>query len=464
MPLEPKVPHEEFLAVLDKAENGPIVDLKEWDNVYIYAKIKELVEKYDLSFPVSEPGVPADDDLADRLFSAAIQLCVDAGVFCTDTSRRMIWTEEEIQSVLDRVPDTLTAGTGEDAFVINKRLPDSSGTVPFGGGPWGVVIPEEYFLRLNKAYVKEPLFNFYTTGALKTVHGRPVRAGSPLDTTACWHEIRMTMQAIEEVGRPGMAVCAPNTSASALGTVSVHSYGGMRQTDWQNASFMSELKVPYEDLVRTSHFIETNSFVHNFYNPIFGGFAGGVEGTAIATVAGFILMKATLFGDSFNTGISHAHHSYNTFPALIVSQAVAMQALSRNCNICIANFTRPAAGPTEMDMLYEIAAYQLATVTSGVWVGQGVQTATGRFEGHCSPLEARFAAEVAHAAGGMSRTEAHPIVNKLIGMFKDEQNLLKKGVAFDACYDLETLEPTAEWQAVYEKARQEMIEMGIPLA
>jgi len=149
---------------------------------------------------------------------------------------------------------------------------------------------------------------------------------------------------------------------------------------------------------------------------------------------------------------------------LIVSQAVAMQALSRNCNICIANFTRPAAGPTEMDMLYEIAAYQLATVTSGVWVGQGVQTATGRFEGHCSPLEARFAAEVAHAAGGMSRTEAHPIVNKLIGMFKDEQNLLKKGVAFDACYDLETLEPTAEWQAVYEKARQEMIEMGIPLA
>ncbi len=139
----------------------------------------------------------------------------------------------------------------------------------------------------------------------------------------------MTMQAIEEAGRPGMAVCAPNTSASAIGTVSVQSYGGMRPTDWQNASFMSELKVPYEDLIRTSHFIETNSFVHNFYNPIFGGFAGGVEGTAIATVAGFILMKATLFGDSFNTGVSHAHYSFNTFPSLIVSQAVAMQALSR---------------------------------------------------------------------------------------------------------------------------------------
>ena len=65
MPIEPKVPQEEFLAVLDKAENGPVVDLKEWDNVYIYTKIKELIEKYDLSFPVAEPGVPADDDLAD---------------------------------------------------------------------------------------------------------------------------------------------------------------------------------------------------------------------------------------------------------------------------------------------------------------------------------------------------------------------------------------------------------------
>jgi methylamine--corrinoid protein Co-methyltransferase len=463
MPIEPKVPQEEFLAVLDKAENGPVIDLKEWDNVYIYAKIKELIEKYDLSFSVAEPGVPADDELADRVFAAAIQLCVDAGVYCTDTSRRMIWTEDEIQGVLDRVPDTLTAGAGEDAFVINKRLPDSPGKVPFGGGPWGVVIPEEYFLRLNKAYVKEPLFNYFTTGALKTVRGRPVRAGSPWDTAACWHEIRMTMQAIEEAGRPGMAVCAPNTSASAIGTVSVQSYGGMRRTDVQNASFMSELKVPYEDLIRTSHFIETNSFVHNFYNPIFGGFAGGVEGTAIATVAGFILMKATLFGDYFNTGISHAHYSFNTFPSLIVSQAVAMQALSRNTNICTANFTRPAAGPTEMDMMYEIAAYQLATVTSGVWLGQGVQTATGRFEGHCSPLEARFAAEVAHAADGMSRAEAHPIVNKLIGMFKDEQTQLKKGKPFDECYDLETLEPTGEWQAIYEKAREEMIGMGIPL-
>jgi hypothetical protein len=48
-------------------------------------------------------------------------------------------------------------------------------------------------------------------------------------------------------------------------------------------------------------------------------------------------------------------------------------------------------------------------------------------------------------------------------MYKDEQTLLKKGKAFNECYDLETLEPTAEWQAVYEKAREVMIKMGIPL-
>lgn len=463
MPVEPKVSHEEFLAVLDKAENGPVIEVDEWDNVYIYAKIKELIEKYDLKFPVKDTGVPSDNALADRVFQAAIDLCVDAGVYCTDTQRRMIWTRDEIEDVLAGCKETLKAGVDDGEFVIKKRLPDSAGKVPFGGGPWGVVIPEEYFLRLNKAYVKEPLFDFFTTGALKTVHGRPVRAGSPWDTAGCWHEIRMTRQAIDEAGRPGMAICGPNTSASAIGTISVHSYGGVRPTDWQNASFMSELKVPYEDLMRTSHFIETNSFIHNFYNPIYGGFAGGAEGTAIATVAGFILMKATLFGDSHNTGISHAHYSFNTFPALIVSQAIAMQALSRNTNICIANFTRPAAGPTEIDMMFEIAAYQLATVTSGVWVGQGVQTATGRFEGHCSPLEARFAAEVAHAADGMSREEADPIVLQLIDKFKDEQKLLKKGKPFDECYDLETLEPTAEWQGVYEKARQEMIALGIPL-
>lgn len=462
--IKPKVEISEFLAVLDKAESGPLVDIKEWDQVYIYETIMELVGKYEIKLDTQDPGVPSDDALADRVFQAAFDLAVKSGVYCTDTQRRMIWTEEELQTVLDRVPDVVQIGEGEETRTIKKRLPDQDAYVTIGGGPWGVVIPEELFLPMTIAYAGDEQTDFICTGALKSTYGHPIRAGSPWDTLACWQEIRLTFDALDQVGRPGLSVAGPNTSASAIGTVTTVTHGALRPTDWNNNSFMSELKVSYDDLIRTCHFIQTGSFVHNFYNPIFGGYAGGAEGVAVAHVAGFILMKACLFGDAFNAGPSHAHMSCDTFPALIPAQAVAYQALSRNTNITCANFTRPNAGPGEQDLLYEIAAYQLATVPSGVEVAKGVQTATGKNEAHCTPLEVRFMSQVAHAAQKLSREEADPLVKKLIALYKDGQQEMKFGKRFDQVYDVDTLEPTQVWLNTYERVSEELVNLGLPLS
>jgi len=460
---EPKVEISEFLAVLDKAETGPMVDIKKWDQVYIYETIQELVEKHTIKLDTQDPGVPSDDALADRVFQAAFELAVKSGVYCTDTQRRMIWTEEELQTVLDRVPEEVQIGEGAETRTIKKRLPDENSYVTIGGGPWGVVVPEELFLPLTIAYAQDEKTDFICTAALKSTYGRSIRAGSPWDTLACWQEIRLTYEALEQVGRPGLSVAAPNTSASAIGTITTVTHGALRPTDWNNNSFMSELKVSYDDLIRTCHFVQTGSFVHNFYNPIYGGYAGGAEGVAVAHVAGFILMKVCLFGDAFNAGPSHAHMSCDTFPALIPAQAVAYQALSRNTNLTCANFTRPNAGPGEKDLLYEIAAYQLATVTSGVEVAKGVQTATGRNEAHCSPLEVKFMTEVTHAAEKLSRKEADRLVKKLIKKYKDGQQDMKFGKRFDEVYDLETLEPTQDWQDVYDSVSEELSDLGLPL-
>jgi len=460
---EPKVEISEFLAVLDKAETGPMVDIKEWDQVFIYETIQQLVEKHTIKLDTQDPGVPSDDALADRVFQAAFELAVKSGVYCTDTQRRMIWTEEELQTVLDRVPEEVQIGEGAETRTIKKRLPDENSYVTIGGGPWGVVVPEELFLPLTIGYAQDEKTDFICTAALKSTYGRSIRAGSPWDTLACWQEIRLTFEALEQVGRPGLSVAAPNTSASAIGTITTVTHGALRPTDWNNNSFMSELKVSYDDLIRTCHFVQTGSFVHNFYNPIYGGYAGGAEGVAVAHVAGFILMKACLFGDAFNAGPSHAHMSCDTFPALIPAQAVAYQALSRNTNLTCANFTRPNAGPGEKDLLYEIAAYRLAIVTSGVEVAKVVQTATGKNEAHCTPLEVRFMREVAHAAQKLSREEAHPLVKKLIALFKDGQQEMKIGQRFDEVYDVETLEPTQDWQDVYDSVSEELSDLGLAL-
>ncbi len=78
--IPPKVAISEFLAVLDKAESGPMIKVQEWDQVYIYETIQKLVKKHNLKLDTQDPGVPSDDSLADRVFQAAIELAVKSGV------------------------------------------------------------------------------------------------------------------------------------------------------------------------------------------------------------------------------------------------------------------------------------------------------------------------------------------------------------------------------------------------
>ena len=101
---ESKVEIFEFLTVFDKAESGPMVDLREWDQVNMYETIQDMVSKYDIALDIENPGVPSDDALADRVFEASMELTLKSGVYCTDTEQRMIWTQIELEKVLACVP------------------------------------------------------------------------------------------------------------------------------------------------------------------------------------------------------------------------------------------------------------------------------------------------------------------------------------------------------------------------
>jgi methylamine--corrinoid protein Co-methyltransferase len=102
-------------------------------------------------------------------------------------------------------------------------------------------------------------------------------------------------------------------------------------------------------------------------------------------------------------------------------------------------------------------------VTSGVEIATGVQTATGRHEAHCSPLEVRFLIKVVRAAEKMTRKEADPIVKKLIALYKDGQKDQKIGKPFNEVYDLESLEPKPEWQSVFDEVVEELENLGLKI-
>jgi methylamine--corrinoid protein Co-methyltransferase len=449
--------YEYMLLVLDKAENGLVVEEKEWDLNYIHRSIKELVKKYDIHW---EAGlmVPSDDSLADRLFSAGMELAREVGLYCLDTKRQMKWSQDELDYILSTAPGEETIGTGQDSVTIRHRLPDERSPITTIGGPYGTPVPEELFVPIMISYAQERVLDYIDNATLTTTHGRSIKAGSPWEAVGCWQEAQLSLEVLERVGRPGMPIGCAEDSPSAIGELATTTYGGFRLTDWHHASLISELKVAYAELTKAIHYQHTGASSHNFYNSIYGGYVGGSEGLAVAIVAGVLLMKATFNGSTQNPGPSHAHLSCNTFPAMIPSLSLGFQALSRNTRLLTTSFPRPVAGPCTKELLYEAAAMAVATVPAGISVLEGIQSAAGRIEGHVTGLEAKFLAQVGHACEGLTRKEADPMVRKLVPLYAEKQQLgvAMSGKHFTEAYDVETIRPTRAWQAMYEEVCSEV--------
>jgi methylamine--corrinoid protein Co-methyltransferase len=124
-------------------------------------------------------------------------------------------------------------------------------------------------------------------------------------------------------------------------------------------------------------------------------------------------------------------------------------------------FARTAGGPGTSSVLYETAALAIAAVSSGIALMEGVQAAVGTHQEHCSGLEARFNAEVTHAAEKLTRKQADPIVRALAAKYTDGLKSQPIGKPFEEVYELTTLKPLPEWKRLYDAVCEELVEMGL---
>ena len=451
-----------LLTVLDKTETGPFVEGDEFDKGYIFETIKRLIDKYDIHWD-QDSFVPADDKLADRLFTAGFELARETGVLCLDTNRRMIWSEEELTWIMDNTPKEVQLGRGQDQCVISKRSPDQDSPITIAAGAIGIPVPEDLFVPVLVSFAQEKMIDIVDNATFLTTHGRQIRAGSPWEVVACWQEVELSFEALRIAGRPGLAIGCAENSPSEIGELASHTRGGFRPTDWHHVGMISELKTSFSDLTKAIQYARTGVISQGFYNPILGGYAGGKEGIAIASVAGLILMRACYGVQTVNIGPSHPSLACNTHPMMLASQNLAFQALSRNTNLLVANMVRPVGGPGTKDILYEVAAHTIGAVASGISYAYGVHSAMGNHSSHTSGLESRFMAQVAKAAVGIYRAEAEKMVSKLILKYVDRQEEKPIGNPFSEVYDLDTIQPTTEWQRIYDEVREEALGWGLAL-
>ncbi len=387
-----------LMDILDRVENGPIVEETLWDMQLVPEAVNGLLKKYQIKMKSpAEEIVSSDNDLADRLFQAGLELVEELGAFCVSTSRRIQFSQTEILDALEVAPIEVTLGDGNDRHTEKKRRVEDPAFPTIKGGGVGTPLPEELYLAITQSYAQEPLVDAVINCTMERVYGREIRSRSPWEVLAGWHEVELSKAAAKRAGRPGIGLGVIENAVSELGELSGTSYGGASQNDWHHIAMISEFKTDYMALSKLVHLIRTGSIIHSFYNTIYGGSCGGRDGMALAIVGGCILLQMLYMTNTHSVSPAHPFLDNDTTPEILQSISLAQQSLARNSRLLTDVVITPVSGPGTPTLLYEVAAISIASVASGACGLIGPRSAAGTNLGHVSGLEARFTAEVARA-------------------------------------------------------------------
>ena len=453
-----------FLEICRRAATGPIVNPDDFDMERFVPNLRKAIAKYELKAPPKDVVIPSDDDLADRIFRAAKDFLVDTGAYCPDTSRVITFTREELDEAIHLAPRQCPMGEGKEARFMRPRRPEDP-QIPWchvgGGIP---VSSDEIASAAVEGYARIPHADSLSIPALTEIRGMPVQAGAPSEIFAAIQSVRLGRESARRAGRPGLPIInLLSSSASPMGVLAVtNSEYGLRPSDGWLIVSLSELKLDYNVLNKTAAILSFGGNVGFAAGAIYGGFAGGVIGSAVLNAA-YIMAAPLLVSATYHLLYSlHITQSNSTARELLTSVALGCQAVSRNMSFPYFDLGYAAAGPATPQLFDETAARITADVVSGANI-ETVHPAKGILLDSYTPLEMRFACEVAHAAAGLSRDAGNDIVSALLARYEPHLQNPPTGQRFQDCYNVATLEPTPEHYQVYQTAKEEMSRLGLPL-
>jgi methylamine--corrinoid protein Co-methyltransferase len=450
-----------FNEVINRAMTGPLCVDKDYDLQVFVPKLREITEKYEIRFD-PEVVVPADDDLADRVFQAGLEFYRDVGTLCLDTSRIIQFSDQEIIEGLATAPSAPVFGDGKDAKAYVGRKPESQIPpwcyVGAGGTP---VSNEEVFEAFVRATGEIPLGDGVTAPSLANIDGFPVRAGTPLEMMGAIKSTILTREGLRKAGRPGMPV--QNAIATAVSDTAKigGSQFGMRRSDGWLIGAMAEMKVNWQRLNEVAYVTSLGGHVVAETCPMVGGYCGGPEGMAVANVA-YHVQSILVFRGSYHLNFSiDLRNSCSTGRGVIWGTSVSAQAISRNSHFPLQTSGLVASGPGAPMQPFEAAASIIAHVVSGSSVGPTGGSPGNVVMDQITPMNGRWSAQVAHGVVGMKRDQANEIVKQLLAKYEDRLDNAPRGLKFWECFDMKTLKPFKEHQELYASARQELESYGV---
>jgi methylamine--corrinoid protein Co-methyltransferase len=448
-----------------RIETGPMCSEKEFTLRRYWPKVKQLAREYEIQFDANSI-VPTDDTLIDDVYQAGLDLLLDVGIQCADTSRIIKMEESEIKQTLRHLPSEGTLGEGKDAVTLRHRGIEDQRPPGNIGGPTGVPLSEQMARKIYQSYAQEPTLDVLFVGAPKDVEGLTVRVNSPLEAHAEICNIAWARSSARKVGRPGMPIYGSCLPSLATDLNASQEYG-YRKTDLRALWPLPHLRVDFVTLTRALHFAEYGCHCSTTGSALMGGLAGGPETSVITTIAE-CLATAVLFQPlvtaTVATNTSYSPYVTDSDRESLWVGNLGVAAFTRNTHLLMGGSgCYTFAGPCTEMCLREIAAESIGLVSVGASNGYGPATTSGLQLDHCTGMESRFRGEVCDAVAGMKRQDANEIVKTLSAKYEDIIKAKKPpfGKRFEECYDTETITPSKEYLEIYEKVRKELEELGV---
>jgi len=446
-----------FWDVIDRSESGPLFKEKQFD-MQLSQVARRLARKYDIRYDPQQV-VPDDDNLADRLYQAALDLILEVGVYCRDTGRLMQFSREEVEQAVENAPHSIAYGQGRDAALMTSRNVEDPRPPFITMTPVGTPVAEERFVAMVQSYAQEPLAQTFSSAFSQTINGRPIKATTPQETEAAiWNVIKLR-EAARAAGRPQIGIhnLVSNAERTDATLAAMQADFGVLPNDGLGIAAISEMKVDYERIKKVVFLRHSGHNKYGLYGPLMGGFAGGTETTAIVHVAHHFL-GILIYEAQWHCGFPlHLHHGCNSTRELLWLIAVTSQALSRNTHMPISVSPFSAAGPCTDMVIHEMTAISIAAAVSGANL-LACAPARNRHPERATGMEARICAEAGHLAARqrLTRTRANTIVAALLDRYETKLGDAPLGQRFDQCYNLTTLQPTEEYLGLYRKCKSQI--------
>lgn len=455
-----------ILDVLDKAHNGPVYKERDFNLNVVAGTIAEKVKKYGLTKTVdTENPIGSDDDLADRVYQAGFEAAVEIGLLCSDTSRAIRFTKEELQATIDEAPHEFWLGDGDQRVHFQHRDLDDP-TSPVWTVPLSIAVSEDIFVSMVQGLANLPVVDCLEGPSLETVYGYPLRSGSPYEHLAGRYQADLMYEGIRRAGRVGMPMDAIGSSTTHYGLLGGYGVaGGYRpKHDLVTILSIADFWTSYESLFKLTEVqvaggghISASSWI------MLGGYSGGPEGTAVACVAYTLLMFAVFQGSRAGVPPFDLAYMGNSGRRAQWALSVSNQAITRNTRTVYHSIANQVSGPGTKMLLRETLVGMTNMAVTGVTNVVGTRSAGGRLTDYLTPLEHQFGGEVFKAAAGMSREQGNEIANRFIPTYEDALATPPDGKRFQELYNVETLEPIPEWRQMYEEVKEEAIQAGLPL-